>query len=58
MHSDKGELIFTQHLVEDSWYITVVQDKNGNLMHIIEEPLFETDVEFEADFDIEITPHE
>jgi len=58
MHSAHEELVFTQHLVEGSWFITIVQDKVGALVEIIDEPLFETDVEFEADFEIEITPHE
>lgn len=58
MHKQNEQLVFTQHLVEGSWFITIVQDINGNLVEILEEPLFETDVEFEADFEIEITSHE
>lgn len=58
MHRADEQLVFTQHLVEGSWFITIVQDKKGALVEIVEEPLFETDVEFEADFEIEITPHE
>ena len=58
MHKQNDQFVFTQHLVEGSWFITIVQDVDGNLVEILEEPLFETDVEFEADFEIEITPHE
>lgn len=58
MHSAHEQLIFTQHLVEGSWFITVVQDRIGTLVNIIEEPLFETGVDYESEFEIEIIPYE
>lgn len=58
MDGKREELVFTQHLVEGAYFIVVVQDKLGNIVRILDEPLFETEVEFEADFEIETTSNE
>jgi hypothetical protein len=53
MDGKTEELIFTQYLIEGAWFICVVQDTKGNIIKLMEEPLFESEVEFEADFEIE-----
>lgn len=59
-----GNLIFTQHILEGAWFITIATDPLGNLMDIMTEPLFYEDdpeeeddddgfeIEFEMDFEI------
>ena len=58
-----GNLIFTQHVLEGAWFITIAVDPLGNLVDIMAEPLFYTDdpedeedeefeIEFEMDFEI------
>ena len=58
-----GNLIFTQHVLEGAWFITIATDPFGNLMDIMAEPLFyvedpedeedeEFEIEFEMDFEI------
>ena len=50
---DNPNLIFTHYIVNESWAIIVVQNKSGKIMKLLTEPLFETEVEFEADFEID-----
>ena len=42
-------LIFTHYIVQDSWAVIVVQDKRGEIVKLLTEPLFEAGVEFELD---------
>tara|TARA_R110000787_G_scaffold3421_1_gene13283 strand:+ start:1765 stop:1917 length:153 start_codon:yes stop_codon:yes gene_type:complete len=42
-------LIFTHYIVQDSWAVIVVQDKRGEIIKLLTEPLFEAEVEFELD---------
>lgn len=51
---DNSNLIFTHYIVEDSWAVIVVQDKNGEVIKLLTEPLFEPEVEFEVDFKIDV----
>lgn len=55
---DHNNLIFTHYVVDESWAIIVVQDKCGEIVKLITEPLFEEEIEFEMDFELDITPDE
>lgn len=50
---DNNNLIFTHYIVEDSWAVIVVQDENGEVVKLLTEPLFESEVEFEVDFELD-----
>jgi|TARA_R110000823_G_scaffold8204_3_gene29246 hypothetical protein len=50
---DNSNLIFTHYIVQDLWAIIVVQDKYGEVIKLLTEPLFEPEVEFEADFELD-----
>ena len=50
---NNSNLIFTHYIVQDLWAIIVVQDKYGKVVKLLTEPLFETEVEFEADFELD-----
>jgi hypothetical protein len=55
---DKNNLIFTHYVVDDLWAIIVVQDKCGKVVKLLTEPLFEEEIEFEVDFELDIIPNE
>ena len=50
---DNPNLIFTHYIVDELWAIIVVQDKYGKIIKLLTEPLFETEVEFEVDFELD-----
>lgn len=50
---DNHNLIFTHYIVEDSWAVIVVQDENGEVVKLLTEPLFESEIEFEVDFELD-----
>ena len=51
--ADNPNLIFTHYIVDELWAIIVVQDKYGKIIKLLTEPLFETEVEFEVDFELD-----